>query len=330
MTTPPKYSTPTPSVSLTTLPISGLLVDIHGLSELAPSATRITCLWLHHPRGTTKARMVDIAARAVYEWNKSPSASRTGLIALAWDQRNHGTRLIHEVSNESWKKGNETHAQDMFGMVSGAVVDQGILLDAVGGYLFRERRDRVIDRHLALGVSLGGHSVWQTIFREERVRAGVMVVACPDYMCLMEERAKRSKLATCQEGAFLGSRDFPPELVAACEKFDPKALLFGTAPVGGTAEEARAALEKKVGGRLDGKSFLICSGEDDKLVPYARGKAFIEWFVNTAEPWRRDHDVSIENHVYAGVGHWFDEKMAIDAVRFIVSHVEDSVPSPRI
>lgn len=55
--------------------------------------------------------------------------------------------------------------------------------DAVGGYLFRERRDRVIDRHLALGVSLGGHSVWQTMFRDERVRAGVVVVGCPDYMC---------------------------------------------------------------------------------------------------------------------------------------------------
>lgn len=72
--------------------------------------------------------MADIAARSVYEWNKSPSSSRTGLIALAWDQRNHGTRLVHEISNESWKKGNETHAQDMFGIVSGAVVDQGILL----------------------------------------------------------------------------------------------------------------------------------------------------------------------------------------------------------
>lgn len=108
-------------------------------------------------------------------------------------------------------------------------------------------------------------------------------------------------------------------------------MLFGTAKVGGTPEEARAALEKKVANRLDGKSFLICSGEDDKLVPYARGKFFIEWFMQTAESWRKDHKVSIENTVYPGVGHWFDEKMAIDAVRFIVGHVEEpSVPSPRI
>lgn len=138
-------------------------------------------------------------------------------------------------------------------------------------------------------------------------------------------------MATCHPGPFIGSKDFPPELVAACEKYDPKAMLFGTASVGGTPEEARAALEKKVGSRLDGKRFLVCSGEDDKLVPYARGKAFIEWFMQTAESWRKDHDVSIENTVYPGVGHWFDEKMANDAIRFIVSHVEDSgVPSPRI
>lgn len=39
-----------------------------------------------------------------------------------------------------------------------------------------------IDQHLVLGVSLGGHSAWQTMFREERVEAGVVIIGCPDYM----------------------------------------------------------------------------------------------------------------------------------------------------
>jgi hypothetical protein len=134
MTTPVDLP-PCPSVSVKTMHMAGLLVDVHGLDELAQSATRITCLWLHHQRQRSKERMADIAARSVAAWNETvrsgsrskPTADR-GLIALAFDQRNHGSRLVQELSNESWNKGNETHAQDMFGVVAGAVTDQEILL----------------------------------------------------------------------------------------------------------------------------------------------------------------------------------------------------------
>jgi len=51
----------------------------------------------------------------------------------------------------------------------------------VEGYLFPDGNIK-IDQHLALGVSLGGHSVWQLMFAEPRVTAGVVVVGCPDYM----------------------------------------------------------------------------------------------------------------------------------------------------
>lgn len=54
--------------------------------------------------------------------------------------------------------------------------------DAVGGYLFHDEQ-REIDHHLALGVSLGGHSVWQLLFADPRVRAGVPIIGCPDFMC---------------------------------------------------------------------------------------------------------------------------------------------------
>ena len=53
--------------------------------------------------------------------------------------------------------------------------------DAVGGYLFHDH-PREIDHHLALGVSLGGHSIWQLMFADERIRAGIAVIGCPDFM----------------------------------------------------------------------------------------------------------------------------------------------------
>jgi hypothetical protein len=118
--------------------MAGLLVDVYGLEELFSSeATRVSCLWLHHQRTRRKEDMADIAARCVGAWNSNnddgkPSSSskkqRRGLIALAYDQRNHGTRLVSERANGSWREGNPMHAVDMFGVVAGMVADQRVLM----------------------------------------------------------------------------------------------------------------------------------------------------------------------------------------------------------
>lgn len=350
---------PAPSISCTTIPITGLLVDVYGLAELSPTATRISCLWLHHPRSRRKEDMAHFACRAVAAYNAAHRHSNRGLIALSFDQRNHGTRLVDERSNGAWREGNPRHAQDMFGVVAGTVSDQERLIDAVGWYLFHHDEEeggrRDIDQHLVLGVSLGGHSVWQTLFLDPRVVAGVAVIGCPDFECecllflalsvrlyssveitptdagtdLMRDRARLSKLAThsaADGGAsFAGSRDFPPALVEACKKLDPKAILFGTSAVpapGTTTSEAerrrlRAVLDQKV----RGKKFLVCSGGDDKLVPYRCSKPFLDWFKDAARTWYADGGVYIEDNVYAGVGHTFSAEMVKDAVRFVVDVV---------
>lgn len=111
--------------------MAGLLVDVYGLADLPATANRVSCLWLHHPRMQSKEYMADIAARCIGAWNST--AARTGdgtrgLIALAYDQRNHGTRLVDEKANGAWREGNEMHAVDMFGVVQGMVTDQSGLL----------------------------------------------------------------------------------------------------------------------------------------------------------------------------------------------------------
>ncbi len=170
-----------------TITITGLLVDVYGLDELPPSATHVSCLWLHHQRLSNKERLGDFAQRAVGTWNARVASgmdTERGLVALAFDHRNHGSRLGREGPNGSWREGNETHAQDMLGIIAGAVVDQSLLIDAVDGYLFVGReKSRTIDQHLALGVSLGGHSVWQSMFTDPRLVAGVVVIGCPDLVC---------------------------------------------------------------------------------------------------------------------------------------------------
>ena len=185
-------SGPAPAVSCTTLVAAGLQVDVYGLSELPAGATAVSCLWLFHGRLNRKEHMAETAHRVLAAYNaRRQQPPGRGLIATAFDQRNHGTRVADPRASQSWKKGNPTHAQDMFGMVSGMVVDTVLLMDSLEGYLFGAgggpgaRADggaRRIDQHLVLGISLGGHSAWQLLFSEPRVTAGVIVIGCPDYM----------------------------------------------------------------------------------------------------------------------------------------------------
>jgi hypothetical protein len=101
-------------ISRTALPIAGILVTVHGLAELPPDATEVACLWLLHPRLATEAAMHPLAAQAIRGWYARRKDGGPGLIACSFDQRNHGGRLVDALANESWRKGNKRHAQDMF------------------------------------------------------------------------------------------------------------------------------------------------------------------------------------------------------------------------
>lgn len=107
-----------PSVSKRTYPIAGILTTVFGLDELPSQASDVACLWLLHPRLATQERMTRIAVEAITDWNNRIRDGRTqsvkGLIAVSFDQRNHGTRMVDPLANEAWKQGNARHAQDMF------------------------------------------------------------------------------------------------------------------------------------------------------------------------------------------------------------------------
>lgn len=106
-------------ISRKAYPIAGILTTVYGLDELPPQATEVACLWLLHPRLGTQERMTGIAVAAISDWNARIRDGRAGvapkgLIAVSFDQRNHGTRLVDPLANEAWKQGNPRHAQDMF------------------------------------------------------------------------------------------------------------------------------------------------------------------------------------------------------------------------
>ena len=97
--------------------ISGILITVFGIDELC-SKTQVVCLWLHHGRLGTQESVQPLARHIVQAWNARSrlmlSNSPKGLIAITFDQRNHGSRKIDERANKDWLSGNKTHAQDMF------------------------------------------------------------------------------------------------------------------------------------------------------------------------------------------------------------------------
>lgn len=175
------YKTPglpsAPPISKTTIPMSGLLVDVYGLEELASPEVPITILWLLHPRFRKRARMADIAARTISSYNTTTPSKTRGLVALAFDMPNHGTRCVSSDANGAWKDGNDMHAIDMMGIVKGARADMSGLMDVVEGYL-----ERKVEGNVVLGWSLGGHAAWQAWMGEERLDGVVIIVGCADFV----------------------------------------------------------------------------------------------------------------------------------------------------
>jgi dienelactone hydrolase len=127
--------------------------------------------------------MAPIAASMIHSWNsQKPPNSKQGLIAVSFDQRNHGSRQVDKLANDDWRHGNPRHAQDMFGTYHGTVLDTSLLMDQLPSYVLHRKGDPKIKRHFVLGISLGGHSAWQVVFSEPRVEAAVIIIGCPDYM----------------------------------------------------------------------------------------------------------------------------------------------------
>lgn len=197
-------------------------------------------------------------------------------------------------------------------------------MDYLSSYVF-PTDTHAITEHLALGISLGGHSTWHCLLQEPRITAGVVVIGCPDYVRLMSQRAQNGKLETAGRD-FLGSKDFPKGLVEAVEKYDPAGLLLGELDVV-TAEdhkhEPSEAEQKRIKpllrDTLGGKRILCLSGGADKLVPYSQSEPFLDWLKKAIKKdgWAGDLDIALEDIVDEKAGHEYSAKMRTEAVRFI-------------
>lgn len=145
----------------------------------------------------------------------------------------------------------------------------------------------------------------------------------------MSDRARLSNLRSWTQSngsQSLGSKDFPPSLVGAVERFDPAGLLVGIhgrdnydeVPLGRKKQDLNQQLRA-----LHGKRILSMAGGADKLVPYRCGQPFIQWFQRAVQPtgWS-DAATMFEDVVFDGVGHEMSPDMATKASRFMMDSLE--------
>jgi len=345
---PIEIAMPSSPISKQTFIIGGIICTVYGLSELPTQTSSVSCLWLLHPRLGTQQRMEPIARHVISAWNERHhnSTAPRGLIAVSFDQRNHNSRLVEPLVNETWKHGNARHAQDMFSVFQGTAADTTQLITYLSGYVF-PNNEHTVSEHMVLGISLGGHSAWHCILHDPRVTTAVIIIGCADYTRVMTDRARMSKLETYTKSTppgatFVGSPDFPKALCEAVEKWDPTGLFIGHMQGNvrfqdqfrDPTEAEIAKLVPLMKSHLQGKRIMNLAGGVDKLVPYKASKPFFDWFKKALAPggWFSTYDVYLEDMIFDGVGHTMSPDMLKEAIRFILdAHAtKPTVESPKI
>lgn len=215
----------------------------------------------------------------------------------------------------------------MFNTYVGTARDLSLLITQLPNYLpFK------INDHICGGVSLGGHATWVILMMEPRIKAGMVIIGCPDYVRLMTDRAIRSKvrsaMTTDPPGRdFLGSQDFPQSLIAAVEQYDPAGILLGELDVYSpedylnppSASEIKR-LEPIIDRTLAGKKIICLSGGKDKLVPYAQGEIFLTWLkksIDSPNGWFQNKGIELEDIRDPDAGHEFSAMMRKEAERWL-------------
>ncbi|EJF57019.1 hypothetical protein DICSQDRAFT_140743 [Dichomitus squalens LYAD-421 SS1] len=276
-----------------TVVVAGLPVNVFSDRGATKPETPVAVMFLLHGR-TGSAKRMETYVNDFFEEIRARRSAHKGsqdLIIVTIDQRNHGARMVDERANMGWfsepEKNNERHAIDMYAIQTGTAQDVSFLIDFLPSYLF-PNGERTISQWLCAGKSLGGHSTWIVLKNDPRVKIGIPIIGCPDYLTLISKRAKAHKLP-------VGPPYLPDSLIELIRRADPAA-----APYTAT-DESNPFLGKKI---------LVLSGQDDKIAPFSSSKEVVEK-LNVGK-----HGLK-EVIVEPGVGHDLSPAMLKEAARFI-------------
>ncbi|KAH9930068.1 Alpha/Beta hydrolase protein [Fomitopsis serialis] len=243
-----------------TIVIGGITVNVYSLPGATEPSAPVAVLFFLHGR-TGKAGDCEWVAHSTLEWTDelrmSAGVQGQDLLVVTLDQRNHGDRTVDQRSNGGWRENpparNDRHAVDMYAIFTGTSRDVSFLIDFLPSYLYPSG-ERTISQWLVGGISLGGHAAWYTLRHEPRVKLGIPVIGCPDYLGLMSDRAALN-------GIPFESPYIPQSFLTVVAQQDPATASYKAADSSNP---------------FYGKKILVLSGADDKLVPWTASKEFVD------------------------------------------------------
>ncbi|KAG5639992.1 hypothetical protein DXG03_001893 [Asterophora parasitica] len=240
-------------MSVASLVVAGLEVNVYSASPITieRKSQEVAVFFLLHGRYGS-AKEIDPIARSVIN---QTGGNKRALFIVTFDQRNHGQRLVDPKGNDAWSKDrgkhNERHAVDMYAIQTGTARDVSLLIDFLPSFLYPDNEPHPIVEWGVAGISLGGHATWISLATDKRIKTGIPIIGCPDYIKLITYRAQ-------QVGVELEGPTFPKSFRDTIEALDPPFLGQGTE------------------NPFIGKRILVLSGEADRLVPWEASKAFVD------------------------------------------------------
>lgn len=158
----------------------------------------INVMYLIHGRGEDY-KSTESAANYTLSKVYSGRKLEVPLICVAFDSRNHGSRLVNKKNNGAWSEGNDTHALDMLSSIEGTIADLKLVMDYLPGYLNLEHflsprtkkihGTKIIHKNILSGYSMGGHTIIRFAnLYPDSVDILNPVIGCPDLTSLFITR----------------------------------------------------------------------------------------------------------------------------------------------
>lgn len=102
-------------------------------------------------------------AQAICGLNEKREKDEPHMLVVTFDSPNHGSRLVHKLSNFAWIEGkhkNPNHAVDMWSMINSTSRTVTELIDVLEHYLFGPQSHSLVKVWGCMGFSMGGHATF--------------------------------------------------------------------------------------------------------------------------------------------------------------------------
>ncbi|KAF8601526.1 hypothetical protein BDV93DRAFT_232883 [Ceratobasidium sp. AG-I] len=288
-----------PNASVASRCIGGINIQVVGLEELIQNNRQfpVAVLFILHGRNETYLYQIANAVIDQSDMMRLEARQRDPLIVIL-DQRNHGDRIVDPQRSKSWKEDgsikvvngkidpqsldNISHPFDTFTTFTGTAADVSFLITHLQACLF-PNDEKIIDKWMVTGFSLGAHATWRVGAHDPRVTLLIPVAGTPTYLTHLRHQATSKGIPLA-----------PP--------FLPKPL---------EREIERTQLRVN---NFKGKDIKVLVGEDDKTVGFEESgcKSFLYDELAPANVCR-----TLDLMVQPKTGHVFTDEMVEDVKYFV-------------